>query len=71
MKAFVKKHEQLLVITVAVLVAVFLLVGCSSMTPEDKSKVVDAALEAGKTAWCLDLGIIAPICAYKNKTTEE
>ena len=58
---------------VVVALAFMLLSGCASvgLTPEDKSKVVDAALEPGKTAWCLDVAVIEPMCIYKDKSKPE
>ena len=43
--------------------------GCTSigLSPEDKSKVVEEALEDGKTQWCVDLAVIEPVCIYKHK----
>ena len=44
-----------------------LLPGCMGLSPEDKTKLVDASIEEGKTEWCLDLAILEPLCITKNK----
>ncbi len=44
-----------------------ILPGCVGLSPETRTKVVEAGLEPGKTEWCVDFAVIEPMCVVKNK----
>jgi hypothetical protein len=58
---------------ITMLAMLLLLPGCmfAKLSPEDASRVVEEAMEDGKTAWCVDLAIIKPMCLYKDKVPYE
>jgi|DEB0MinimDraft_4_1074332.scaffolds.fasta_scaffold05676_2 hypothetical protein len=48
-----------------------LLSGCTmvGLNEADKTKVVEAALEDGKTEWCVKIPMLEPLCVTKERSS--